>query len=99
MPLDIGAKDPKVAVAGRIDVQMLIFEDIDSHGFLRRLAEQIQQYEELAMVNPDFGDATGDAQLALSLAQCADGDGGRAGKPAVDEEASPSNIPSDRCLQ
>jgi hypothetical protein len=68
MTIHIGVKDPKITSPGRIDVEMLVLEYVDSDGLLWGLTQQIQQYEELPVVNADFSDGPLHTELTLPLA-------------------------------
>src|ERR1700754_143769 len=56
--VEMMAKLRKVATARKVDIQVLLFEQIDGDGFLRAATKQIKQDEELTMMDTDLGYAT-----------------------------------------
>src|SRR5690242_20616739 len=74
---------------------MLVVEQVDGDRLLRRVAEQIEQDEKLAMMYADLGDAARDPERALMPAQGRDGARCFAVQPAVDVEHAATNVVID----
>jgi hypothetical protein len=75
-----------------VDVEVLVLEQVDGDRFLRCLAQEIEQDEELAVMNTDLGNAAGNAERMLALGQGDDDSRSFGAQPAVDIELAATNV-------
>jgi len=85
----------QITAARQVDIEVLILEQVDGDRPLRRVAEQIEQDEELAVMHADFGDAALYAKRALAFTERGDCDRGLGVKPAFDVEFATVDVTFD----
>ena len=77
-------------MAGAIDVEDLIFENVDDEGLFIGIRGEAQQYKELAVMNTDLADRSVMTCAVLYIQNGGDELGGIRMQPAVDPPNSDS---------
>src|SRR5690348_17030294 len=81
-----------VAVSRRVDVQVLVLEEVDRHCALAGASQERQQHEQLAVVDPDLGDVAGDTGVALGAFHRVDERQSQRLEPSVDRVPSEEGV-------
>ena len=74
----------EVARAGTIDIEMLLREEVNGHGWLVVRSKKIEQDKELAMIHSDLDDPAGHAGISLLVGKTDDGFWRSIEEPALD---------------